>query len=129
MEDGNNGGKRYIIVKGTRTNLLSSKASCRFKFMGMTTEIVDPVLCICILATKSLSVTDVKGFEYRASIPYDSSKIMEEKMGEGKALPGLPVCKFRGKLIPGLMCMSPKVSVVSEILTEALKYLDHLNVF
>ena len=28
MEDGNNGGQRYISVKGTRTNLLSSKICC-----------------------------------------------------------------------------------------------------
>ena len=50
-------------------------------------------------------------------------------MGEGKALPGFPVCKFRGELIPGLMCISPKVSIRSEILTEVLKYFDQLNVF
>ena len=30
--------------------------------MGMIAEIGEPVLCICILDTKSLSVTDVKGF-------------------------------------------------------------------
>ena len=93
----------YISVKGTRTNLLLSKASGRFTLMGLTAATGEPVLCICILAAKSLSVTDVKGFDYRASIPYDSSKTMEEKMGEGKVLPGLPVCKFRGKSIPGLM--------------------------
>ena len=50
-------------------------------------------------------------------------------MGEGKALPGFPVCKFRGKSIPGFMCMSPKISISSTILTEALKYLDQLNFF
>ena len=58
---------------------------------GLTDATGEKVLCICILATKSLSVTDVKGFDYRASIPYDSSKTMEKNMGEGKALPGLPV--------------------------------------
>ena len=64
--------------------------------MGMTSAKVDSVLFICILADKSLSVTDVKGFDYRASIPFNSSKTMEENMGEGKALTGLPVLKFRG---------------------------------
>ena len=54
---------------------------------------------------------------------------MEENMGEGKALPGFPVCNFRGKFIPGLMCMSLKGSISSEILTEVLKYLYQLNVF
>ena len=97
--------------------------------MGLTATTGDTVLFICILAAKNLSVTGVKGFDYRTSIPYDSSKTMEENIGEGKALPGLPVWKFRGELIPGLMCMSPKGSIISEILTEALKYLYQINVF
>ena len=50
-------------------------------------------------------------------------------MGEVKALTRFLVCKFRGKLIPGSMCISPKGPISSKILTEALKYLDHLNVF
>ena len=41
------------------------------------------------IGRQSVSVTDVKGFDYRASIPYESSNTMEENMGEGKALPGL----------------------------------------
>ena len=50
-------------------------------------------------------------------------------MVEGNAIPGFPVCKFRGKFIPGLICISPKGSISSKILTEALKYLDQLNLF
>ena len=90
-EDGNNGGQSYISVKGTRTNLLSSKASDCFTLVGLSAANSEPLLCIFIFYDKSLSVCDVKGFYYRASIPYDSSKTMEENMGEGKALPGLPV--------------------------------------
>ena len=73
MDDLNNGGQSYIIIKGMRTNLLSSKASGRFTLLGVTAETREPVLCICILAAKSLSVTDAKGFDYHISIPYDSS--------------------------------------------------------
>ena len=75
------------------------------------------------------SVTDFKVFYYRASIPYDSRKTMEENMGKVEAFTGLPVWKFRLKLIPGLICMSPKWSIISEILTEAIKYFYQLNVF
>ena len=103
MEDGNNGSHSCISVKVTRTNLLLSKASGSFTSMGLTSATGEPVLCILILSVKILNATDVELFDYRASIPYDSSKTTEEKMGEGKALTGLPVCKFRGKLIPGLM--------------------------
>ena len=111
MDDGNNGGQRCIRIKGTRTNLFLSKSSGRFTLMGLADATGEPVLCTYILAAKILSVTDVKVFDYRASIPYDSSKNMEENMGEGKALPGLSVYKFRGKLIPGLMFMYPKGSI------------------
>ena len=98
MDDGNNGGQRYISIKGMKINLLSPKASGRFTFMGLTASTSDPVLCICILASQSLSVTDVKVFDYCASTPYESSKTTEEKMVEGKAIPGLQFCKFRGKI-------------------------------
>ena len=50
-------------------------------------------------------------------------------MGEGRALHGLLVCKLWGKLIPDLMCISPKASIFFQILTKALKYLDQLNAF
>ena len=117
------------VIKGMRTNLLLSKASVNFTLIGITDATDETVLCICILATKSLNVTDVKGSYYRASIPYESSATMEENMGEGKELPGFPVYKFRGKLIKSWMCISPKGLISSEIRTEALKYLDQLNVF
>ena len=97
--------------------------------MGLNAATGEPVLCIWILDAKILSVTDVKGIDYCISIPYDSSKTMEENMGEDKEVPKLPVWKFRGELITGLMCMYPKISIRSEILTEALKYLDQLNIF
>ena len=80
-----------------KTNLLSLKALGCFTVMGMSTATGEPVLCICILAAKNLSVTDVKGFDYRTSIPYESSKTTKENMVEGKVLNGLPVWKFRGK--------------------------------
>ena len=80
MDDGNNGGQHYITIKEMKMNLLFSKASGCFKLMGLTAATGKPVLCICILAAKILSVADFKGFNYRASIPYDSSKTMEKNM-------------------------------------------------
>ena len=59
IDDGNKWGQRYIIIKGMLTNLLSSKASGRFTLMGITAATGEPLLCICILAAKSLSVTDI----------------------------------------------------------------------
>ena len=64
--------------------------------MGLTAATGEPVLCICISAAKILSVTNIKVFDYRVSIPYESSKTMEENIGEGKAMPRFPVYKLRG---------------------------------
>ena len=97
--------------------------------MRLTDAISEPVLCIWILAAKFLSVAGVKGFYYCTSISYDSIKTMEENMGEGKSIPGLPVYKFGGNLIPWLIYMPPKWSISFKIITEELKYLDQLNVF
>ena len=120
MDDGKNGGQRYIIIKGMKTDLLPSKASVHFTLMGLNTGTDEPVLYLSILTAKVLTVADVKGFYYRASIPYESIITMEEKTGGVKALPGLPVCKFSRKLVPGLMSMSLKESISSKILTEAI---------
>ena len=105
---GNNGGQRYIRIQVMRTNVLSSKASGSFTLMGLTDATGEPVLCMWILTANILSVTDVKGYDYRASIPYESGKTMEENMGKGNAPTGLPVYNLRGKLFSDLMCMSPK---------------------
>ena len=75
--------------------------------MGLTAKTGKTVLYIWILAAKILSVIDVKGSDYRAFIPYDSSVTMEENMGEVKSLPGFSVCKFRRELITGLMFIPP----------------------
>ena len=77
MDDGNNGGQSYIRIKEMTTTLLLSKDLGRFTFMRMASATGEPLLCICILAVKNLSVTDVKVFNYRVSILYDSSKTME----------------------------------------------------
>ena len=81
MDDGNNGGQSYISIKVMKTNLLSSKALGCFTLMGLTAATGETFLCIWILAAQNWSVTDVKGFDYCASIPYDSSNKMEENMG------------------------------------------------
>ena len=63
IDDGNDGGKRCISINLPRKNLLFSKSCGHFILMWMTAETGDTLLFICILAAKSLSVTDVKGFD------------------------------------------------------------------
>ena len=77
MDDENNGGQHYSSIKVMRTNLFSSKAPSSSTFMRLTAATRETVLCIFILAAKSLSVIFVKGFDYRASVSYESSNNME----------------------------------------------------
>ena len=74
-----------------KNDLLPSKASVHFTLMGLNTGTDEPVLYLSILTAKVLTVADIKGFYYRASIPYESINTTEGEMIEGKALPGLPV--------------------------------------
>ena len=73
MDDGSNRGQFYISIKGTKQISLLSKASDRFTFMGVTAATDEPVLYIYVLSARTLSVTDVKVFDYSASILYELS--------------------------------------------------------
>ena len=49
--------------------------------------------------------------------------------GEGKLYPGGPTCDFRGKKVPCFIRWNEKGGMTSDILTEALKRMDHLELF
>ncbi|CAJ1966096.1 unnamed protein product [Cylindrotheca closterium] len=129
-QDGHNGGETYIkFADGTKVELLSTKATGRFTVMGLTAASGDPVMCIVIIAGKELGVQDYMGFDHQAESPYDGSKTLEENAGPGMALPEAPECVFRGKKVPGMIAVSPKGSMTSDILKKALKTLDDLGVY
>ncbi|CAJ1940936.1 unnamed protein product [Cylindrotheca closterium] len=129
-QDGHIGGETYIkSADGQKVELLSTKASGRFTVMGLTAASGDPVMCIVIIAGKELAFEDYTGFDHQSEAIYDGTKTIEENYGPGKALPGLPVCVFRGKEVPGMVAVSPKGSMTSEILKKALETLDKLGVY
>ncbi|CAJ1929012.1 unnamed protein product [Cylindrotheca closterium] len=129
-QDGHIGGETYIkSADGQKVELLSTKASGRFTVMGLTAASGDPVMCIVIIAGKELAFEDYTGFDHQSEAIYDGTKTIEENYGPGKALPGLPVCVFRGKEVPGMVAVSPKVSMTSKILKKALETLDKLGVY
>jgi hypothetical protein len=67
------------------------------------------------------------GHDIRAD--FDKEGSVRENSGPGKAFPGAPSCHFRGKDIPSLIACSPKRSITSEILKQALKRLDKLGIY
>ncbi|CAJ1967698.1 unnamed protein product [Cylindrotheca closterium] len=129
-QDGHIGGETYIkSADGQKVELLSTKATGRFTVMGLTAASGDPVMCIVIIAGKELACEDYIGFDHQSDVMYDGTKTLEENYGPGKVLPGLPVCVFRGKEVPGMVAVSPKGSMTSEILKKALETLDELGVY
>ena len=51
-----------------------------------------------------------------------------KNFGPGKLYPGGPTCTFKGKEIPCMVRWSPKGSITSPILAEALAHIDSFNV-
>ncbi|CAJ1938512.1 unnamed protein product [Cylindrotheca closterium] len=105
------------------------KAAGRFTVMGLTAASGDSVMCIVIITGKELACEDYIGFDHQSDVMYDGTKTLQENYGPGKVLPGLPVCVFRGKEVPGMVAVSPKGSMTSEILKKALETLDELGVY
>ena len=53
----------------------------------------------------------------------------DKNFGPGKLYPGGPTCTFKGKDIPCMVRWSPKGSITSPILADALAYIDSYDVF
>jgi hypothetical protein len=78
-------------------------------------------MCIIIFVAEELTYGQRMGHGIRADFNKEGS--VRENCGPGKAFPGAPSCQFLGKDIPFLIACSPKRSITSEILRQALKQL------
>ena len=67
------------------------------------------------------------GVDIRAS--FGKSSGFEEKLGPSKTHTGGPKLFFCGKEVPVLVVPTPKVSMISKILSEILNRLDYLYCF
>ena len=118
----------YVSVSGQKIHLSSSKANGRVTVMGLTAATGEPVMCVCIFAGTTIDVNMAQGYDHLSEVKFDDTKSLEYNSGPGKALPGFPTCRFRGKDVPALICATPKGSMTSEILKKMLEKLDELNV-
>ena len=84
-------------------------------------------MCIIIFAAKELSYGQWMGHDIRAD--YNQEGSVRDNSGPGKAFPGAPTCQFRGRDVPALIACSPKGSITSDILKQALKRLDDLGIY
>ncbi len=123
-DDGHIGGTKYCVGHGTKANIKSSTNGGRFTLIGLTAASGDAVMCIIIFAAEELTYGQQMGHNIQAN--FEEERSVRENSGPGKSFPGAPSCQFRGKDIPSLIACSPKGSITSEILKQALKRLDEL---
>ena len=125
--DGNVGGQKFVVSKGTRANIKSSHRDGRMTVIGLTAASGDPVMAIIIFAAEELTFEQRMGHDIR--VPFDEDVPIRANSGPGKTFPGGPTCIFRGKVIPALITCNTKGSITSEILKHAFERLDNLDVF
>ena len=129
--DGHVGGELLLTAPGKVPQKKASSKNRRFSMIGLTALTGEPVMCILIIAGKKPNATIEAGVDIRIN-PVGNPKsrnFLHQNSGPGKYFPGGPVCSFRGKNLPLFIRWNESGSITSEILTQALKTLDHLQVF
>lgn len=94
-----------------------------------------PVLCAIILKSDR-SIKDIPlSWKYGVDeqidlIPGDTKfEILNNNVGEGKAMAGGPKCFYKGKTLPCFIGASPNSSITSELLAKMLEMIDSKNLF
>jgi hypothetical protein len=126
-DDGKIAVTNYCIGKGSRANIKSNTNDGGFTVIGLTAASGDPVMCIVIFAGEELTYEQRMGHDIRAG--FDNGGSISENSRPRKAFPRAPTCNFRGKNVPALIACSPKGSITSEILREALERMDALGLY
>ena len=82
-------------------------------------------MCVIVFAADELTFEQRMGFDI--TVKYNENKPVEENVGPQK-IPGSPICYFKGRTIPPLVCCSPKGSITSMILRTIFEPLDDIGV-
>jgi len=130
--DGHIGGAKYACEKGTHAQNKVQHTDKHFTLLGFTALTGEPVLCLVILAGVQEALSVESGIDpFVAQIYGDASDdyFFDRNYGPGKLYPGGPTCKFQGKEIPCMVRWTPKGSITSAILAEALEHIDSFGVF
>ena len=130
--DGHAGGQLFVCEKGTIPQKKVSKRDKRFTLMGLTMLTGDPVMCVLVIQGKNenaLIEMGVDPFKDLHGLNENDPEFLKKNSGKNKLFPGGPTCEVNGKQVPCFVRWSESGSMTSEILAEALKTLDLLQVF
>jgi hypothetical protein len=78
-QDGNIGGRKLLVARGTRPQERNAYNDCHFTTLGFTAADGAPVMCCVIVAAKTLTAFEASG------INYPSEDFLENDTLEGKA--------------------------------------------
>jgi len=119
-DDGHIGGKMYIAPTNENANLLAAISDSHFTVIGFTSGSGKPVMVVIIFKAATVDPKWKDGLDIFSK---------EEGVGEGKIHPGGPTVEFKGVKVPAYCNCTETGSINSEILADAFKTMDDLNLF
>jgi len=128
--DGHVGGRKVMCEKHCTPQEQVQHKEKHFTLLGFTALSGEPVLCLIIIAGVREKLSVETGIDPIAITTGDvtDEDFFDKNFGPGKLYPGGPTCVFKGKEIPCMVRWSPKGSITSPILAEALAHIDNFNV-
>ena len=137
LNDGHEGGTKYVTRCGESAKVNSTKKSKKFTLLGLTTLRGDPLMCVVIIEGKERNPFIESGVDpfhpmyssYDADHTSSNFKFFEDNYGPEKLFPGGPTCNFEGKNVPCMVRYSDKGSITDTILTDILRTIDELKLF
>jgi len=130
--DGHIGGAKYACEKGTVPQNKVQHTDKHFTLLGFTALTGEPVLCVIIIAGIQEKLNVESGIDPFVTETFGDASdkdYFDRNFGPGKLFPGGPTCTFLGKDIPCMVRWTPKGSITSQILADALAHIDSYNVY
>jgi hypothetical protein len=130
--DGHIGGAKYACEHGSHAQNKVQHTDKHFTLLGFTALTGEPVLCLVIIAGVKETLAVESGIDPFVTETFGDASdkdYFDKNFGPGKLFPGGPTCKFLNKDIPCMVRWTPKGSITSEILAEALAHIDSYGVF
>jgi hypothetical protein len=107
-----------------RENIVSRGmvASNHFTVLGFTAATGEAIMCVIIVAGKTIRLNVITGLDaFALKIGDESdSDFITNNSGSRKIYPNAPTCAFKGKEVPCMVCHIENGSISSELLVRFL---------
>jgi len=127
--DRNIGGEKFLVCPDSQAQIQLAFKDCHFTVLGFTAATGEPVLCVIVLASKTMKMDYIMGVNPFANIDEDNLLTDNHCDGEDKYFSMGPSCDVGGKKVPCFICNSENGSITSELLCSMLKHMDDCHIF